>query len=180
MQTIHLIFFGINLIPKWRSINYSFVCMLISSLCLGGMYKRQAFWREIEAKRANRHANKRIIFLPPFWNKVYNFVLFCWERSERTMHIWVPYLSWGSDNSVLCIFLVLWPFSQQFMDNLALERVGTIPNSVGDLTFWTVPLLLKQPRLRWQNYYWPQEIRNRFFYTDCPCPRKQALFGHVS
>ena len=29
------------------------------------------FWNENEAKRANKHANKRIIYWPPFWNKVY-------------------------------------------------------------------------------------------------------------
>ena len=29
------------------------------------------FWSENEAKRANKHANKRIIYWPPFWNKVY-------------------------------------------------------------------------------------------------------------
>ena len=30
------------------------------------------FSNENEAKRANKHANKRIIYWPPFWNKVYN------------------------------------------------------------------------------------------------------------
>ena len=29
------------------------------------------FWSENEAKRAKKHANKRIIYWPPFWNKVY-------------------------------------------------------------------------------------------------------------
>ena len=29
------------------------------------------FSSENEAKRANKHANKRIIYWPPFWNKVY-------------------------------------------------------------------------------------------------------------
>ena len=29
------------------------------------------FWSEKEAKRANKHANKRMIYWPPFWNKVY-------------------------------------------------------------------------------------------------------------
>ena len=29
------------------------------------------FRSENEAKRANKHANRRIIYLPPFWNKVY-------------------------------------------------------------------------------------------------------------
>ena len=29
------------------------------------------FWSENEAKRANKHAHKRIIYWPPFWNKVY-------------------------------------------------------------------------------------------------------------
>ena len=46
------------------------------------------FCSENEAKRANKHANRRIIYWPPFWNKVYvaehvllstyaNFRLFC-------------------------------------------------------------------------------------------------------
>ena len=30
----------IHLIPKWRPINHSFVCMLISPLCLVNMYKQ--------------------------------------------------------------------------------------------------------------------------------------------
>ena len=36
------------------------------------------FWGENEAKRANKHADKRIIYWPPFWNKVYlgeNYVI---------------------------------------------------------------------------------------------------------
>ena len=40
------------------------------------MYKTQEFWSENEAKRANKHANKRIIYWPPFWNKVYVFEQF--------------------------------------------------------------------------------------------------------
>ena len=32
------------------------------------------FWSENEAKRANKHANKRIIYWPPFWNKVYGLI----------------------------------------------------------------------------------------------------------
>ena len=55
-QTIHLI-------AKWRPINHSFVCMLISPLRLVNMYKKQ--------KRANQHANKTTIYWPPFWNKVH-------------------------------------------------------------------------------------------------------------
>ena len=35
------------------------------------------FWSENEAKRANKHANKRIIYWPPFWNKVY------WSRIDH-------------------------------------------------------------------------------------------------
>ena len=30
------------------------------------------FGSENEAKRANKRANKRIIYWPPFWNKVYS------------------------------------------------------------------------------------------------------------
>ena len=33
---------------------------------------RKEFWSENEAKRANKHANKRIIYWTPFWNKVYS------------------------------------------------------------------------------------------------------------
>ena len=33
--------YAIHLIPKWRPINYSLVCMLISPLCLVIMYKKQ-------------------------------------------------------------------------------------------------------------------------------------------
>ena len=64
-------------IPKWPLINYySFVCMLISPLCLVNMYKKtKEFWGENEAKSANEHANKRIIYWPPFWNKAYRLLL---------------------------------------------------------------------------------------------------------
>ena len=43
----------IDLIPKWRPINYSFVCMLISPLRLVSMYKKQKNLSENEVKRAN-------------------------------------------------------------------------------------------------------------------------------
>ena len=47
--------------------------MLISPLYLVSMNKTQKnFEGENEAKRANQLANKRIIYLSPFWNKVYN------------------------------------------------------------------------------------------------------------
>ena len=49
---------GMDLIPKWRPINYSFVCMLISPLCLVSMYKTQKnFEVKKEAKRANKQNN---------------------------------------------------------------------------------------------------------------------------
>jgi len=36
------------------------------------MYKKQKnFEVKKEAKRINKHANNRIIYLPPFWNKLY-------------------------------------------------------------------------------------------------------------
>ena len=62
----------IHLIPKWCPINCFFVCMLISlfasrsSTCI--KHKR--------ILRANKHANKRITYLPPFWNKVYRSLIF--------------------------------------------------------------------------------------------------------
>ena len=36
-----LYFIGMDLIPKWRRMTDSFVCMLISPLCLVNMYKKQ-------------------------------------------------------------------------------------------------------------------------------------------
>ena len=41
----------IHLIPKWRPINYSFVCMLISPLRLVNMYKKQ---KNFEVKMRRR------------------------------------------------------------------------------------------------------------------------------
>ena len=41
----------IHLIPKWRPINYSFVCMLISPLSLANMYKKQ---KNFEVKMRQR------------------------------------------------------------------------------------------------------------------------------
>ena len=40
------------------------------------------FWSENEAKRANKHANKRIIYWPPFWNKVYRLYNFTHSSQE--------------------------------------------------------------------------------------------------
>ena len=51
-------FLYIHLIPKWRPINYSFVCMLISPLCL--ILTSKFFWFFIhfdEAKRACKQKN---------------------------------------------------------------------------------------------------------------------------
>ena len=56
----------IHLIPKWRPINYSFVCLLISLFRFVSMYKKQEFCSENEAQRANEHANKKRIYWPPF------------------------------------------------------------------------------------------------------------------
>ena len=45
------------------------------------------FLSENEAKRANKHASKRIIYWPPFWNKVYygeKVKLFKTQPSLRT------------------------------------------------------------------------------------------------
>ena len=41
----------IHLIPKWRPINYSFVCMLLSPRCLVSMYKT---WKNFEVKLRQR------------------------------------------------------------------------------------------------------------------------------
>ena len=62
-----------HLISKWQPINYCFVCMLITPLRLVNMFKKQKNLNLSEngAKRANLHVNKRIIYWPPFWNKVY-------------------------------------------------------------------------------------------------------------
>ena len=42
---------AIDLIAKWQPINYSFVCMLISPLCLVNMYKTQ---KNFEVKMRQR------------------------------------------------------------------------------------------------------------------------------
>ena len=65
---------GIHLIPKWRPINYSFVYMLISPLCLVNVYKKHKKFEVKMRQRGLKHANKRIIYWPPFWNKVYSCV----------------------------------------------------------------------------------------------------------
>ena len=44
---------------------------MLMSLCLVDMLKKtEEFWSENKAKRANKHANKRIIYWPPFWNNI--------------------------------------------------------------------------------------------------------------
>ena len=63
---------GIHLIPKWRPINYSFLCMLISPLCLIFSTKFFCFLHMLTRRRGLiNNANKRIIYWLPFWNKVY-------------------------------------------------------------------------------------------------------------
>ena len=62
-------FLPIDLIAKWRPINYSFVCMLISPLRL--IFTSKFFCFLYMLKRANYHANQRIIYWLPFWNEVY-------------------------------------------------------------------------------------------------------------
>ena len=54
----------------------SFVCMLISPLCLVIMYKKQKnFEVKMRLRGLKKHANKRIIYWPPFWNKVHELHL---------------------------------------------------------------------------------------------------------
>ena len=43
------------------------------------------FCSENEAKRANKHANRRIIYLPPFWNKVYRALDFTCNEQQLTI-----------------------------------------------------------------------------------------------
>ena len=62
----------IHRIPKWRPINYSFVCMLISSLCLIFTLKFFCVSYMLTRQRGLiNNAYKRIIYWPPFCNKVY-------------------------------------------------------------------------------------------------------------
>ena len=57
--------------------------MLISSLCLIFNSEFFCFFIHVdEAKRDNYHANKRIIYWPPFWNKVY-------RRAEKLPIPWM-------------------------------------------------------------------------------------------
>ena len=55
------------------------------------------FWSESESKRANKHANKRIIYWLPFWNKVYVILL------TYRICSWVNFLSHtSSEQSEFC------------------------------------------------------------------------------
>ena len=51
----------IHLIPKWRPINHSFVCMFISPLCLVNMYK-QMRERGLINKQMNNLSAKVVLF----------------------------------------------------------------------------------------------------------------------
>ena len=64
-ENLPSVVFDKNLMPKSQLIYYSFVCMLISPLCL-------ILSCTCKAKRANWCADKRILNWPPFWNKVYS------------------------------------------------------------------------------------------------------------
>ena len=67
----------IHLIPKWRPINYSSVCMFISPLCLIFTAKFFFVFYMLTRHQGLINMQTRIIHWRPFWNKVYveNFPL---------------------------------------------------------------------------------------------------------
>ena len=42
-----------------------------------------------EAKRANEHASKRIVYWPPFWNKVYRRIAVARRHTYSSRHVFV-------------------------------------------------------------------------------------------
>ena len=67
---------NIHLIPKWRPINYSFLCMFISPLCLIFTSKFFCVFYMLTRHQGLIKADKRIICWPPFWNTVYLLIRF--------------------------------------------------------------------------------------------------------
>ena len=56
-------FIVIHLIPKWQPINYSFVCMLISPLCIVNMYKKQMNFEEKMRRRVVINTQTNELFI---------------------------------------------------------------------------------------------------------------------
>ena len=56
-------FIVIHLIPKWRPINYIFVCMLISPLCIVNMYKKQMNFEEKMRRRVVINTQTNELFI---------------------------------------------------------------------------------------------------------------------
>ena len=86
----------IHFIPKWQPINYSFVCMLITLFasfllqksCWRGLISTSKFFcinLYMLTKQRRLSKNKRIIYWPPFWNKVYSLKpnLTAWIKDKR-------------------------------------------------------------------------------------------------
>ena len=62
----------VHLVPKWWPINYSFVCMSISPFCLIFTSKFLCvLYMMTRHQGLINMQTKRIIYWPPFWNKVY-------------------------------------------------------------------------------------------------------------
>ena len=75
-----------DLIQKWRPMTDSFVCVLIGTLCLVIMYKKQKnFEVKMRLRGLKKHANKRIFYWPPFWNKVHALNMH-WANPALIMH----------------------------------------------------------------------------------------------
>jgi len=82
---------------------------------------KKEFWSENEAKRANKHAHKRTIYWPPFWNKVYGKqnIWYC-ATSIRS------YLNTNTNSNFLqYITLMLCLGDNALSDTLTLQRHET-------------------------------------------------------
>ena len=75
---------AIDLFHKWRPIYCSFQYMLISPTNLINLILLN-FGHANEARKANFHENKRIIYRPPFLKKVYpQYTEYLWCIIKRT------------------------------------------------------------------------------------------------
>mgnify|MGYP006973408935 CR=1 FL=1 len=76
------------------------------------------FWSENEAKRTNKHANKRIFYWPPFWNKVY-YVFFANYSNELN----------SSDSGLLNLFALAYCcYFSRLWSNIEKLKLGVSNN----------------------------------------------------
>ena len=123
------LFSKIHLIPKWRPINYSFVCMLISPLCLVSTYKTQKnFAVKMRKKGLMNNQTKEQVTGRHFGIRCINISKFQFDRMQDLTenHFRVSGSSWVNINNDYYMFLI---FCMTDLLRLKIQHHDKQPNS---------------------------------------------------